>query len=77
TDALRLVRMPSPSVTTENGRRLFMTHVDGDGYASRAEFPGADYSGDALYRRIFTRYKVPMTLSVIEGEVGPTGLYPQ
>ncbi|CAG9230420.1 Sugar ABC transporter [Burkholderia vietnamiensis] len=77
TDALRLVRMPSPSVTTENGRRLFMTHVDGDGYASRAEFPGADYSGDALYQRIFTRYKVPMTLSVIEGEVGPSGLYPK
>ncbi|MGY4724563.1 sugar ABC transporter [Burkholderia pyrrocinia] len=75
--ALRLVQMPSPSVTTENGRRLVMTHVDGDGYASRVEFPGADYSGDALYQRIFTRYKVPMTLSVIEGEVGPSGLYPK
>ncbi|MDR6448836.1 hypothetical protein J2794_004967 [Paraburkholderia terricola] len=77
TAALRLQRMPSPSVTTENGRRLFMSHVDGDGFASRAEFPGADYSGEALYQQIFTRYKVPMTLSVIEGEVGPTGLYPK
>ncbi|CAB3719382.1 hypothetical protein LMG27174_04825 [Paraburkholderia rhynchosiae] len=75
--ALRLQQMPSPSVTTENGRRLFMSHVDGDGFASRAEFPGADYSGEALYQQIFTRYKVPMTLSVIEGEVGPTGLYPK
>lgn len=76
-DALRLTPMPAPSVTTENGRRLFMSHVDGDGFASRAEFPGADYSGEALYQQIFTRYKVPMTLSVIEGEVGPKGLYPQ
>ncbi|OYD75728.1 UNVERIFIED_ORG: hypothetical protein BDU10_0779 [Burkholderia sp. CF145] len=75
--ALRLQPMPSPSVTTENGRRLFMSHVDGDGFASRAEFPGADYSGEALFQQIFTRYKVPMTLSVIEGEVGPKGLYPQ
>ncbi|MFC0575399.1 sugar ABC transporter [Paraburkholderia solisilvae] len=75
--ALRLQPMPLPSVTTENGRRLFMTHVDGDGFASRAEFPGADYSGEALYEQIFTRYKVPMTLSVIEGEVGPQGLYPK
>ncbi|HEY3598861.1 MAG TPA: sugar ABC transporter [Paraburkholderia sp.] len=75
--ALRLPPMPAPSVTTENGRRLFMTHVDGDGFASRVEFPGADYSGEALYEQIFTRYKVPMTLSVIEGEVGPTGLYPK
>ncbi len=55
TAALRLQTMPSPSVTTENGRRLFMTHVDGDGFASRAEFPGADYSGEALYQQIFTR----------------------
>jgi hypothetical protein len=75
--ALRLQPMPMPSVTTENGRRLFMSHVDGDGFASRAEFPGPDYSGEALYRQIFTRYRVPMALSVIEGEVGPAGLYPR
>jgi polysaccharide biosynthesis protein PelA len=75
--ALRLQPMPTPSVTTENGRRLFMSHVDGDGFASRTEFPGPDYSGEALYRQIFTRYRVPMTLSVIEGEVGPAGIYPQ
>ncbi|MDR5829340.1 sugar ABC transporter [Caballeronia sp. LP006] len=74
--ALHLQDMPAPSVTTENGRRLFMSHVDGDGFASRAEFPGPDYSGEALYQQIFTRYQVPMTLSVIEGEVGPAGLHP-
>ncbi len=74
--ALHLQDLPSPSVTTENGRRLLMSHVDGDGFASRAEFPGPDYSGEALYQRIFSRYQVPMTLSVIEGEVGPAGLHP-
>jgi hypothetical protein len=77
TATLRLRQMPAPNVTTENGRRLFMTHVDGDGFASRVEFPGADYSGEALYEQVFSRYKIPMTLSVIEGEVGPKGLYPQ
>lgn len=75
--ALRLPALPAPNVTTENGRRLLMTHVDGDGFASRAEFPGADYSGQALYDKIWTRYPVPTTLSVIEGEVGPDGLYPK
>lgn len=74
--ALRLPAMPSPSVTTENGLRLMMTHVDGDGFASRAEFPGADFAGEALYNTIFSRYPIPMTLSVIEGEVGPTGMFP-
>ena len=74
--SLRLPMLPSPSTTTENGRRLLMSHVDGDGFASRAEFPGADYSGQALYDRIWNHYPVPMTLSVIEGEVGPDGLHP-
>jgi len=73
--ALRLQEMPAPSVTTENGRRLLMSHVDGDGFASRAEFPGPDYSGEALYQQIWTRYKIPMTLSVIEGETGAAGLH--
>ncbi|MFX1716144.1 polysaccharide deacetylase family protein [Paraburkholderia sp. A1RO-5L] len=73
---LRLAALPGPSVTTENGQRLLMTHVDGDGFASRAEFPGPDYAGEALYQRIWTRYPIPATLSVIEGEVSPDGLYP-
>ena len=75
--ALRLPALPAPNVTTENGRRLLMAHVDGDGFASRAEFPGPDYSGQALYDQIWTRYPIPTTLSVIEGEVGPDGLYPK
>lgn len=75
--ALRLPQLPAPNVTTENGRRLLMAHVDGDGFASRAEFPGPDYAGQALYDRIWTRYPIPTTLSVIEGEVGADGLYPQ
>lgn len=75
--ALGLEPMPMPDTTTENGRRFFMVHVDGDGFASRCEFPGPDYSGQALYERIFSKYRVPTTLSVIEGEVGPTGLYPK
>ncbi|MEJ0003941.1 MAG: sugar ABC transporter [Pararobbsia sp.] len=75
--ALGLQPMPMPDTTTENGRRLFMVHVDGDGFASRCEFPGPDFSGQALYEQLFSKYRVPTTLSVIEGEVGPAGLYPK
>jgi hypothetical protein len=75
---LDLPEMPVPDVTSENGRRLMYTHVDGDGFASRGEFPGAthEYSGEILYKQIFTRYKIPMTVSVIEGEIGSEGLHP-
>lgn len=75
--ALVLPEMPIPDVTTENGRRLMMVHVDGDGFASRAEFPGPEYSGEVLMKAVWERYGIPTTLSVIEGEVGPSGLYPK
>lgn len=77
--ALALPDMPVPDLTTENGRRLMFTHVDGDGFASRGEFAGAtnEYSGQILYNQIFTRYRLPMTVSVIEGEVGALGMFPK
>lgn len=75
--ALALPPMPVPDVTTENGRRLMLTHIDGDGFASRAEFPGAQYGGDALLKDILERYRVPTTWSVIEGEIAATGMYPE
>jgi hypothetical protein len=75
--ALALPDMPIPDVTTENGRRLMLVHVDGDGFASRAEFPGPEYSGEVLLQDIWETYRVPTTLSVIEGEVGASGLYPK
>lgn len=75
--ALALPDMPIPDVTSENGRRLMLVHVDGDGFASRAEFPGPEYSGEVLMQEVWERYGIPTTLSVIEGEVGPSGLYPK
>ncbi len=76
-EALRLPQMPVPDTTTENGRRLLTIHVDGDGFASKAEIPGGGYAGDVLFREIFDRYRLPMTMSVIEGEVSKAGMYPK
>ncbi|WP_227461490.1 bifunctional glycoside hydrolase 114/ polysaccharide deacetylase family protein [Cupriavidus pauculus] len=76
-EALRLPQMPVPDTTTENGRRLLTIHIDGDGFASKAEIPGGGYAGEVLLREIFDRYRLPMTMSVIEGEVGKAGMYPQ
>lgn len=75
--ALKLPDMPTPDVTTENGRRLLLVHIDGDGFASKAEFPGAPWAADVLLREILQRYDVPTTVSVIEGEIAPTGMYPK
>ncbi|MGT2511619.1 bifunctional glycoside hydrolase 114/ polysaccharide deacetylase family protein [Cupriavidus basilensis] len=76
-EALRLPAMPVPDVTTENGRRLLTIHIDGDGFASRAEIPGGGFSGEVLFREIFDRYRLPMTMSIIQGEVASDGMYPR
>lgn len=68
---------PVPDVTTESGRRLLLAHIDGDGFASRAEMPGSPYAADVLRREVLERYRIPHTMSVIEGETGAAGQYPQ
>lgn len=75
--ALRLPRMPVPDTTTENGRRLLLVHIDGDGFANQAELPGAPFASEVLLREVLERYRVPTTMSVIQGETAANGLYPQ
>ncbi len=68
--------VPVPDFTTENGRRLLLIHIDGDGFASAAERPGAPPSGQVLLDDVLKKYPLPTTVSVIEGETGAAGLYP-
>ena len=74
--ALQLPEMPVPDVTTEAGRRLMIVHIDGDGFASRAEFGGGAFAGEVMVKEFLERYRVPTTASVIQGEVAANGLYP-
>lgn len=69
-------RLPVPDVTTEAGRRMLIVHVDGDGWASRAEMPGSPYASEVLAKEVLERFRVPTTVSVIEGEIASDGLYP-
>jgi uncharacterized protein (TIGR01370 family) len=75
--ALALPAMPVPDVTTENGRRLMLAHIDGDGFANVAEFAGRPFASDVLLRDVLQKYRVPHTVSVIQGEIAPNGLYPK
>ncbi len=75
--ALQLKPIPRADITTENGRRLLLAHIDGDGMASRAEFPGSPFSGTVVLEEILKKYLIPQTVSVVEGETGAQGLYPK
>lgn len=75
--ALALPDVPVPDTTTENGRRLMFIHIDGDGFPSLSERAGAPIAGRVLLEQVLKRYRLPTTMSVIEGEVAPHGMFPQ
>jgi len=76
--ALRLPTLPVPDPTTQNGSRLFFTHVDGDGMVNKVEGAVDKISGEELYDQVLTKYKIPHSISVIGCEINPKyPLYPQ
>lgn len=75
--SLDLKPFPMPDATTENGARYWETHIDGDAFISHSEFPGTPFTGQVLYDEVLSKYKVPTTVSVVEGEFGPVSMRPQ
>jgi len=76
-EALRLKPLVIPDPTTENGNRLFFTHVDGDGMVNRVESDPELFSGDKILNDILKVYKLPHSISLIGAEVSPNGLFPK
>ena len=75
--ALRLKNLVVPDPTTENGKRLFFTHVDGDGIMNRVEGHSEKFSGEIILEDILKKYKVPHSVSLIGAEIDKDGLYPE
>ncbi|WP_169828846.1 endo alpha-1,4 polygalactosaminidase [Marinobacterium jannaschii] len=71
TEAMKLKAIPAPDVTTENGRRILTVHIDGDGFPNKAQQAGTPYTAEVIHNDILNRYRLPTTVSVIEGEIGP------
>lgn len=72
--ALQLPKAPVIDPTTENGRRLLITHIDGDGAVSRVEGEAKTFALTKV-RRFLERHPFPHTVSFVEGEVSSSGLY--
>lgn len=75
--ALRLKKLIVPDTTTENGKRLLFTHIDGDGMMNYVEFDPELFSGNIILDKILKVYTIPHSVSVIGAEVAPNGLYPK
>jgi hypothetical protein len=65
----------APDVTTVSGRRAALIHHDGDGFANRAEIPGTPLASEVMLEQFLRRYRLPTTVSFIEGEVSAQGLF--
>ena len=75
--ALKLKTLVVPDPTTENGKRLLFTHIDGDGIMNRVEGASDKFSGEVILEDILKKYKVPHSVSLIGAEIDKDGLYPE
>ena len=75
--ALALPPVPAVDVTTESGRRMLLVHIDGDGFHGRSTLPNQPYAGEVILRDFLQVFRVPTTVSFVEGEIGPAGLNPK
>ncbi len=67
-EAYQVERLPRPDVTTVNGRRVFFSHIDGDGIFNVSYLDRESYSGEIIYEKILKHYPdLPITVSLITG----------
>ena len=76
-DALRLDNIPVPDPTTEAGRRILFVHIDGDGFMERVRTAPDKLAAEYLMQHIYSKYQIPQTVSLVQGEVDTIGLYPK
>lgn len=75
--ALQMPLQPAPDVTTENGTRLLLSHIDADGFESRVERPGGPLGATELREQILKKYRIPTAFSVITSALGDRGINPK
>ncbi len=75
--ALGLAPVPAVDVTTESGRRMLLVHIDGDGFHGKSTLAGQPFAGEVILRDFLQVFRVPTTVSFVEGEIGPSGLNPR
>ena len=64
-DALAIADQPAPDPSIAWGRRMFLLHVDGDGFESMSTARRERSAADVFRTEIVERYRIPMSLSVI------------
>ena len=69
--ALDIKQQPRFDTSTLWGKRIFYTHIDGDGFRNTCILEKNITSGQKTYDEVLTQYSVPHTVSFISAEVDP------
>ncbi len=67
--ALGDLAAPVPDTTTRDGLRLFLNHIDGDGFSNFSRVEAGQRSAEIIRDRILKKYPLPVTVSIIEAEL--------
>lgn len=76
-ESLELESFPIPDPTTQNGRRLLFSHIDGDASMNRVEWDPRQYSIGVTYEKILKKYTIPQSVSIVQAEIAAEGIYPK
>lgn len=68
-EAFGLAQLPRPDVTTRNGLRIWMSHIDGDAFISGSHFRRNAYCGEVIRDEILRKFQLPVSVSVVTSEV--------
>lgn len=71
TEAFDIKDTPRFDTTTLFGRRIFYSHIDGDGFRNIVKFDTTHYAGEIIDKKILQRYPWPITVSFITAEIDP------
>lgn len=67
--ALGDLAAPAPDTTTREGRRIFLSHIDGDGFSNFSRVEPGRRSAEIIRDRILKKYPLPVTVAIIEAEL--------
>ncbi len=67
-EAFDTTGFPKPDANTLNGKRIFYSHIDGDGIFNISAIDRKSFSGEIILKEILQKYpQVPITASLITG----------
>ena len=65
---------PVLDITSQNGLRLFIPQVSSEGFTATTSLQGLPIAGEAMTERVLSRYSLPFTVAVCEGDLRGTNL---